>query len=240
MTICTSPIIVALDYPTAHEALESASKMDPSMCRVKVGKELFTAGGPGVVEALMRQGFEVFIDLKYHDIPNTVAGACRAATRQGAWMINVHAAGGRRMMQAAVEAVATCTPPDRHKPILIAVTMLTSMSAQELPEIGLEANVDAVVSRYAQLAFDAGMDGVVCSAQEAPWLKSRFGGEFKLVTPGIRLAADAVGDQSRVVTPVEAIKMGSDYLVIGRSITGAKDPIAVLTKINQSLGVTYA
>ena len=240
MTTCTSPIIVALDYSNVQEALDSASKMDPSMCRVKVGKELFTVGGPQVIDALMQKGFDVFLDLKYHDIPNTVAGACRAATRQGAWMINVHAAGGRRMLQAAVEAVATNTASGRQKPILIAVTMLTSMSAQELPEIGLEANVEAVVSRYAQLAFDAGLDGVVCSAQEARWLKSRFGVDFKLVTPGIRLPDDLKGDQSRVVTPLEAIKMGSDYLVIGRSITAADDPIKALSKINQSLKVTHA
>ena len=235
MTLCTSPVIVALDYPNAQEALETASKIDPSLCRVKVGKELFTAGGPQVVDALMREGFEVFLDLKYHDIPNTVAGACRAATQQGAWMINVHAAGGKRMMQAAAEAVAINALADRPKPILIAVTVLTSLSAAELPDIGLEASVEAIVVRYAQLSFDAGMDGVVCSAQEAGLLRATFGSGFTLVTPGIRLADDAKGDQSRVVTPVEAIKMGSDYLVIGRSITAAKDPIAVLTKINASL-----
>ncbi len=235
MTPCTSPIIVALDYPNAQEALETASRIDPSLCRVKVGKELFTAGGPQVVDALMRQGFEVFLDLKYHDIPNTVAGACRVATRQGAWMINVHAAGGKRMMQAAAEAVAINALADRPKPILIAVTVLTSLNAADLPDIGLEASVEAIVVRYAQLSFDAGMDGVVCSAQEAGLLRVKFGRGFKLVTPGIRLADDAKGDQSRVVTPVEAIKMGSDYLVIGRSITAAKDPIAVLTTINASL-----
>lgn len=240
MTACTSPIIVALDFPSAQQALDNASRMDPTMCRVKVGKELFTVAGPQVVDGLMRMGFDVFIDLKYHDIPNTVAGACRAATRQGAWMVNVHAAGGKRMMQAAADAVAAATVPGHTKPILIAVTLLTSMSAEELPEIGLQPDVESVVGRYAQLAHDAGLDGVVCSAQEATWLKAKFGAEFKLVTPGIRLPDDAKSDQSRVVSPVEAIKMGSDYLVIGRSITGAKDPVAVLTKINDSLRVAHA
>jgi orotidine-5'-phosphate decarboxylase len=229
------PLIVALDYPTPAEALALARRLSPSLCQVKVGKELFTAGGPQVVDDLMTLGFDVFVDLKYHDIPNTVAGACRAATKLGAWMINVHAAGGRRMLEAAVDAVAKNTLPGREKPILIAVTMLTSLGADELPEIGLEADTNAVVSRYAALSHAAGMDGVVCSAQEATWLKSRFGAAFQLITPGIRLADDAKGDQTRVVTPVDAIKMGSDYLVIGRSVTGAKDPVATLEAIQKSL-----
>jgi orotidine-5'-phosphate decarboxylase len=229
------PIIVALDYPTPAEALALARRLSSSLCQVKVGKELFTAGGPQVVEDLMALGFDVFVDLKYHDIPNTVAGACRAATKLGAWMINVHAAGGRRMLEAAVDAVTKNTLPGREKPILIAVTMLTSMGPDELPEIGLEADTNAVVSRYAALSHAAGMDGVVCSAQEAGWLKPRFGAAFQLITPGIRLADDAKGDQTRVVTPVDAVKLGSDYLVIGRSVTGAKDPVATLESINNSL-----
>jgi orotidine-5'-phosphate decarboxylase len=229
------PIIVALDYPTPAEALALARRLSPSLAQVKVGKELFTAGGPQVVEDLMKMGFNVFVDLKYHDIPNTVAGACRAATKLGAWMINVHAAGGKRMLEAAVEAVAKNTLPSRQKPILIAVTMLTSLGAAELPEIGLEADTNAVVGRYAALAHAAGMDGVVCSAEEATWLKARFGAAFQLITPGIRLADDAKGDQTRVVTPQDAIKMGSDYLVIGRSVTGAKDPVATLQAIQDSL-----
>jgi orotidine-5'-phosphate decarboxylase len=229
------PIIVALDYPTPSDALALARRLQPSLCQVKVGKELFTAGGPKVVEDLMALGFDVFIDLKYHDIPNTVAGACRAATKLGAWMINVHAAGGKRMMEAAADAVAKNTLPNRNKPILIAVTMLTSMGANELPEIGLEADTNAVVSRYAALAKESGMDGVVSSAEEAKWLKPRFGAAFQLITPGIRLADDAKGDQTRVVTPVDAINNGSDYLVIGRSVTGAKDPVATLEAIQRSI-----
>ncbi len=229
------PIIVALDFATPAAALELATKLDPSLCRVKVGKELFTAGGPQVVDALMHKGFDVFLDLKYHDIPNTVANACKVATRQGVWMLNVHAAGGRKMLASAAEAVRASTTAGRDNPILIAVTMLTSLSANELPEIGLEADTKAVVSRYATLAFDAGLDGVVCSAEEAAWLREKFGNGFKLVTPGIRLAEDAKGDQSRVVTPTDAIKMGSDFLVIGRSITAAVDPIARLHLIHTSL-----
>jgi orotidine-5'-phosphate decarboxylase len=229
------PIIVALDYADPKDALALAARLEPTLCQVKVGKELYTAGGPQVVEALQSRGFDVFIDLKYHDIPNTVAGACRAATKLGAWMINVHAAGGRRMMEAATEAVAISTLPGRDKPILIAVTMLTSMSAAELPEIGLEADSDAVVARYAALAHASGMDGIVCSAQESPQMKQKCGAAFQLITPGIRLADDAKGDQSRVVTPVDAIKMGSDFLVIGRSVTNAKDPIATLAAINHSI-----
>ncbi len=229
------PIIVALDFSTPAAALELAVRLDPTLCRVKVGKELFTAGGPQVVDALMQKGFDVFLDLKFHDIPNTVASACRVAAKQGVWMLNVHASGGRKMLEAARDAVRESVSAGTRKPKLIAVTMLTSLSQNELPEIGLEADTQAVVSRYAQLAFDAGLDGVVCSAQEATWLKSRFGAGFQLITPGIRLAEDAKGDQVRVVTPVDAIKMGSDYLVIGRSIAGASDPVAKLFEIREML-----
>jgi len=229
------PIIVALDFATTAAALSLAARLDPALCRVKIGKELFTAGGPQVVDVLMHKGFDVFLDLKYHDIPNTVANACKVATRQGVWMLNVHAAGGRKMLAGAAEAVSTNTLAGREKPILIAVTMLTSLTVDELPEIGLEANIKAVVSRYAGLAFDAGLDGVVCSAEEAMWLREKFGQAFKLVTPGIRLKDDAKGDQSRVVTPTDAIKMGSDYLVISRSITCATNPIDTLNKIYESL-----
>jgi orotidine-5'-phosphate decarboxylase len=229
------PIIIALDYPTAELALAVTASLDPTLAQVKVGKELFTAAGPQVVEALMRQGFDVFLDLKYHDIPNTVAGACSVATRMGVWMLNVHAAGGRRMLEAAAEAVTRHVVVGRNKPILIAVTMLTSLSAAELPEIGLEADADAVVARYAALTKAAGLDGIVCSAKEAPAMKEKFGREFQLVTPGIRLPEDEKGDQSRVVTPQDAIKLGSDYLVIGRSITAAANPQAVLESIAASL-----
>ena len=226
------PIIVALDYDCAADALSLAAKLDPQLCRVKVGKELHTAAGPQIVDALMAKGFEVFLDLKFHDIPNTVASACKVAASQGVWMMNVHASGGKKMLAAARDAVNSF---NCHKPLLIAVTVLTSLAQDELSDIGLEPDMKAAVLNYATLAFDAGLDGVVCSAQEAAWLKSRFGAAFQLVTPGIRLAEDAKGDQSRVVTPMDAIKMGADYLVIGRSITHAPDPIATLHKINNDL-----
>ena len=226
------PIIVALDHNNSAEALSLAARLDPSLCRLKVGKELHTAAGPQVIDALMKQGFEVFLDLKFHDIPNTVASACKVAASQGVWMMNVHASGGKKMLAAARDAVATV---NGNKPLLIAVTVLTSLSQNELGEIGLQPDMESAVLNYASLAFDAGLDGVVCSAQEATWLKARFGETFQLVTPGIRLAEDAKGDQSRVVTPADAIKMGSDYLVIGRSITASPDPIATLHKINNDL-----
>ena len=226
------PIIVALDYADASSALALAARLDPALCRVKVGKELHTAAGPQLVDALMARGFEVFLDLKFHDIPNTVASACRIAASQGVWMVNVHASGGRKMLAAARNAVDTT---NGKKPLLIAVTVLTSLSQDELGEIGLAPDMTAAVLRYAALTADAGLDGVVCSAQEATMLKARFGAGFKLVTPGIRLAADPKGDQVRVVTPVDAIKLGADYLVIGRSITHAVDPIATLHNINQEL-----
>lgn len=227
------PIIVVLDFPVAADALALAARIDPRLCQVKVGKELFTAGGPQVVEALMRQGFDVFLDLKYHDIPNTVASACRVATKMGVWMLNVHAAGGHKMLVAAAEAVTASTAAGQTKPILIAVTMLTSLAQSDLPEIGLEANTQNVVMRYAKLAAEAGLDGVVCSAEEAPMLRAAFGVGLQLITPGIRLPQDAKGDQSRVVTPQDALKMGSNFLVIGRSITAASDPIAALEHIHR-------
>ena len=226
------PIIVALDHNNSAEALSLAARLDPSLCRLKVGKELHTAAGPQVIDALMKQGFEVFLDLKFHDIPNTVASACKVAASQGVWMMNVHASGGKKMLAAARDAVATV---NGNKPLLIAVTVLTSLSQNELGEIGLQPDMESAVLNYASLAFDAGLDGVVCSAQEATWLKARFGEAFQLVTPGIRLAEDAKGDQSRVVTPADAIKMGADYLVIGRSITASPDPIATLHQINNDL-----
>jgi orotidine-5'-phosphate decarboxylase len=228
----SKPVIVALDFSRAQDTLELVSRLDPELCRVKVGKELHTAAGPQLVDALMAKGFDVFLDLKFHDIPNTVASACKIAASQGVWMMNVHAAGGKKMLAAAREAVDSIS--GQHS-LLIGVTVLTSLSECELTEIGLEADMKLAVERYAALVFAAKLDGVVCSAQEATWLKSRFGAGFQLVTPGIRLADDAKGDQSRVVTPTDAIRMGADYLVIGRSITQAKDPIATLEKINQQL-----
>ena len=224
-------VIVPLDFPDAAAALALAARLDPKLCRVKVGKELFVAAGPAVVARLQERGFEVFLDLKFHDIPNTVAGACRSAARIGVWMMNIHASGGSAMMRAAREAVDGVARP----PLLIAVTVLTSLADEELAQVGFTGSAADNVERLARLARASGMDGVVCSAQEAPVLRRATGGDFVLVTPGIRLASDAHGDQARVVTPREAVRAGSDYLVIGRPITGAADPAATLESIRLSL-----
>jgi orotidine-5'-phosphate decarboxylase len=225
-------IIIALDYPQAAPALALADRLDPTQCRLKVGKEMFTASGPALVEQLMKRGFEIFLDLKFHDIPNTTAQACKAAAGLGVWMVNVHALGGRRMMEAAREAVANCT----HRPKLIAVTMLTSMAQEDLADIGIVATPAEMVLRLAQLSRDSGLDGVVCSAQEAALLRERCGKEFCLVTPGIRPAQANLDDQSRVMTPRAALEAGSSYLVIGRPITRADDPLAALSAINREIG----
>lgn len=226
-----NPVIVALDYPAAEPALALAAQLSPELCRLKVGKELFTRCGPKLVEQLQQQGFDVFLDLKFHDIPNTVAGAVRAAGELGVWMVNVHAGGGRRMMEAAAGALAGLA----QRPILIAVTVLTSMSDEDLAEMGYRETAGERVLRLAALTQDSGLDGVVCSAQEAPQLRSERGSEFCLVTPGIRLAGDDAGDQRRVLTPVDAVANGSDYLVIGRSITAAADPMAALQRVHREL-----
>ena len=227
-----SKIIVALDYPEAAPALELAARLQPSLCRLKVGKELFTAKGPQLVEQLMRLGFDVFLDLKFHDIPNTVAQACKSAAGLGVWMVNVHALGGRRMMEAAQEALANVA----ERPKLIAVTVLTSMGQEDLAELGIVASPAEMVLRLAMLARDSGMDGVVCSAQEASLLRAECGESFCLVTPGIRPAQAALDDQMRVVTPRQALDNGSNYLVIGRPITRASDPLQALQEISQQTG----
>jgi len=224
-------VIVALDYATAAEALAFAQRLDSKRCRVKVGKELFTVAGPALVEQLVGRGFDVFLDLKYHDIPNTVAAACRAAAELGVWMINVHASGGRTMMQAAHDAIAG----EPVRPRLIAVTVLTSMGPEDLREIGQNEEPAALVERLARLAAASGLDGVVCSAQEAQRLRQACGPDFCLVTPGIRLADAAQDDQKRVVTPQLAITSGADYLVVGRPITKAADPLAMLDRINAEI-----
>jgi orotidine-5'-phosphate decarboxylase len=224
-------VIVALDAPDAASALAMAARLDPKLCRVKVGKELFVAAGPAVVARLQERGFEVFLDLKFHDIPNTVAGACRAAARLGVWMMNVHASGGPAMMRAARDAVDSVARP----PLLIGVTILTSLAGDELAQVGYAGSAAENVERLARLARASGLDGVVCSAEEARQLRRATGGDFVLVTPGIRLATDARGDQARVVTPREAVRLGSDYLVIGRPITGSADPAATLESIRVSL-----
>ena len=209
------------------------SRLDPKLCRVKVGKELFTAAGPALIEKLRKPGFGVFLDLKYHDIPNTVAGACRAAAELGVWMINVHALGGRAMMVAAREALAGGTA----RPRIVAVTLLTSMGATDVADVGLSGSPQETVFKLARLAQACGLDGVVCSAQEAAALRRQCGKDFRLVTPGIRPADAGQDDQNRVATPRQAIDDGSDYLVIGRPITRAPDPLAALRRINDEIAM---
>lgn len=227
-------IIVALDYPDAEGALALAGRLEPGLCRLKVGKELYTAAGPDLVSKLVQSGFGVFLDLKYHDIPNTVASACAAAAGLGVWMINVHALGGRAMMSAAREAVAGTARP----PKLIAVTVLTSMGAGDLAEAGIAGSPRDAVSRLARLAHSCGLDGVVCSPQEAAMLRRECGKDFLLVTPGIRPAEAGKDDQQRIATPRQAIADGADYLVIGRPITRAPDPLAALRAIDAEIAGT--
>jgi orotidine-5'-phosphate decarboxylase len=224
-------IIVALDIPGAQEALALAGRLDPKLCRVKVGKELYTAAGPALVEKLQASGFGIFLDLKYHDIPSTVAAACAAAAALGVWMINVHALGGRAMLEAARAAL----PKTGKQPRLLAVTLLTSMGARDMAEVGLSGSPQAAVLKLAQLAQASGLDGVVCSAQEAAALRGACRKDFLLVTPGIRPAGTGQDDQSRVATPRAAIAGGADYLVIGRPITRAPDPLAALRAIHAEI-----
>ncbi|HSJ49438.1 MAG TPA: orotidine-5'-phosphate decarboxylase [Gammaproteobacteria bacterium] len=233
MTTATAPhVIVALDYPSADAARAFVAGVDPQLCRLKVGKELFTRSGPALVEELVGQGFDVFLDLKFHDIPNTVGQACAAAADLGVWMMNVHASGGRRMMAAAREALEQ---RGGTRPLLIGVTVLTSMGAEDLAEVGVSVAPADQVMRLADLARVAGLDGVVCSPKESALLRHRLGDDFLLVTPGVRPAGSDIGDQKRVLTPAEAIRQGSDYLVIGRPVTQAEDPVAVLRAINAEI-----
>ncbi|MFB2670437.1 orotidine 5'-phosphate decarboxylase [Shewanella xiamenensis] len=228
----TKPILVALDYDNKNHALQLIDQLDPNMCRLKVGKEMFTLFGPQLVKDIHDRGFDLFLDLKFHDIPNTVAKAVAAAAELGVWMTNVHASGGLAMMEAARKALL---PYGKEAPMLIAVTVLTSMSDDDLKLIGIDVPAFEHVQRLAKLTKQAGLDGVVCSAQEASVLKSLLGQNFKLITPGIRPVGSEVGDQHRVMTPPEALAAGSDYLVIGRPITKATDPLAALQAIHQSL-----
>jgi orotidine-5'-phosphate decarboxylase len=231
MKAIKSPVIVALDYQDQAAVEKLVSQLDPALCRVKVGKELFTHCGPEVVRYLVGLGFDVFLDLKFHDIPNTVAGAVKAAADLGVWMVNVHASGGARMMAAAREALEGY--PQR--PLLTAVTVLTSMDQQDLQEIGVNRLPEEQVSQLASLAKTSGMDGVVCSAVEASRLRAELGDEFLLVTPGIRPLAADHGDQRRVATPLAAMASGSSFLVIGRPITGDANPAQALAAINAEL-----
>ena len=220
-------IIVALDFTGQAQALALVDRLDPQRCALKVGKEIFTRAGPALVETLVGRGYRVFLDLKFHDIPNTVAAACDAAADLGVWMVNLHASGGRRMMDAARERLAAHTEP----PLLIAVTVLTSMDGIDLAEIGCPDEPLERVLRLARLTQAAGLDGIVCSPLEAARVRADLGPGFVLVTPGVRPASAALGDQRRVMTPRDALVAGADYLVIGRPITAAEDPLAALAAI---------
>lgn len=225
------PVVVALDFDNEDAVYALTNRLSPELCRLKVGKELFTRTGPALVERLQRQGFEIFLDLKFHDIPTTVAKAVSAAADLGVWMVNVHASGGARMMNAAAEALDGRS----HKPLLIAVTVLTSMNEQDLVALGHSESPAQRAKQLALMARDCGLDGVVCSAAEATELRQATDQGFALVTPGIRLAGDSADDQRRVMTPKDAVRAGADYLVIGRSITGASDPMAALARVEQDL-----
>jgi len=225
-------IIVGLDVENKTKALAIVDQLDPKKCRLKVGKEMFTRYGPDFIKALIAKGFDIFLDLKYHDIPNTVARACVAAAELGVWMVNVHAAGGAQMMQAAREALDSFPAK---KPLLIGVTILTSLSQSDLEEIGFTGTVESNVLRLAKLCQHSGLDGVVCSAQEAALLRKEMNNDFCLVTPGIRPAGTDLGDQKRVMTPAQAIDLGANFLVIGRPVTQAENPGFIVDKIDQEI-----
>jgi orotidine-5'-phosphate decarboxylase len=227
-----SKIIVALDYADLDSAKLLVSQLDPSLCKLKVGKEMFTLFGPGWVKYLVEKGFQVFLDLKFHDIPNTVAKACRAAAETGAWMVNVHASGGEKMMSAAAEALQAY---GHDRPLLTAVTVLTSIDEEQYATIGYKRSLSEQVLHLASLASQSGLDGVVCSAHETQILRQQLGASFNLVTPGIRLKQSVEDDQSRVMTPSEAINAGSSYLVIGRPITQSENPLKTLAEISESI-----
>lgn len=226
-----SPLIIALDFASADEALNLAKRLPPEQCRVKVGKELFTAGGPHIVEELQKLGFEVFLDLKFHDIPNTVGRAVSAACKLGVWMLSIHALGGNKMLDAACDAVLRA----QNSPLLVAVTILTSMQDDDLVALGFHHCLADEVQLLAGMARDAGFDGVVCSAREARMLRNAFGKDFVLVTPGIRLPDDELNDQQRVITPSGALQLGSDYLVVGRPVTRSQNPSADVQRILQEI-----
>ncbi|MDJ0832391.1 MAG: orotidine-5'-phosphate decarboxylase [Gammaproteobacteria bacterium] len=233
--IATDPkIIVALDFPAAKQAMAFVDTVDPSLCRLKIGKELFTTAGPDLVRLLVERGFDVFLDLKFHDIPNTVNKAISAACQLGVWMVNVHALGGREMMLAAREGLAASPGPNQ--PLLIAVSILTSIDQATLADLGITKSLEQTVTDLTELALDSGLDGMVCSAREVAMLRARFGDQPVLVTPGIRPAGADTQDQQRVMTPRQAVDAGSSYLVIGRPITQHPDPAEQLIAINQSLG----
>uniref|UniRef100_A0A486XUJ6 Orotidine 5'-phosphate decarboxylase n=1 Tax=Rheinheimera sp. BAL341 TaxID=1708203 RepID=A0A486XUJ6_9GAMM len=226
--LCQTPVVVALDFEDKIQALNLVSQLDPALCRLKVGKEMFTHFGPQFVQELHQRRFDVFLDLKFHDIPNTVAKAVKAAADLGVWMVNVHASGGSKMMSAARESLI---PYGADKPHLIAVTVLTSMEQIDLAELGITLTPAQQVVKLATLTQQSGLDGVVCSAQEATLLKQQLGNDFMLVTPGIRPASSSQDDQKRVMTPAQAVNAGVDYMVIGRPITKAASPLDALNAI---------
>jgi orotidine-5'-phosphate decarboxylase len=227
----SSRLIIALDFPSAEEALGFVNQLSPTDCKLKIGFELFVSAGPEMVKKLIEKGFDVFLDLKFHDIPNTVASVCKAAAKLNVWMMNVHASGGKEMMEAAYKALQSsadhCLPPK-----LIAVSVLTSMSDQQLQQTGVNAVAKDQVLHLSKLAQQVGLDGMVCSAQEASVLRKTLGENFLLVTPGIRPTGSAKGDQSRIMTPSVAIQAGADYLVVGRPITQAEKPLDIIKQIN--------
>ena len=225
-------MIVALDFAQAQQARQFVDRLEPGSCRLKIGKELFTREGPELVRDFVANGHDVFLDLKFHDIPNTVARACEAAAALGVWMLNVHASGGSRMMAAASTALREL---GSDRPLLIGVTVLTRMTGEDLRELGINSAPQEQVVRLAKLAQDAGLDGVVCSPREASLLRDELGEAFTLVTPGIRPSGASKDDQSRVLTPADAIRGGADYLVMGRPITRAADPVSLLKRLNQEL-----
>lgn len=226
-----SQLIIALDFPTSYQALEFVKPLSPKQCKLKVGLELFVSAGPDFIKQLTDQGFDIFLDLKFHDIPNTAGSACSAAAKLGVWMMNVHASGGTTMMKTAKAAIDDQNSSTK----LIAVTVLTSMNNQELASMNIKQSASEQVSALASLTKGAGLDGIVCSAQEAEMLRKDYGKEFLLVTPGIRPAGSATNDQSRIMTPGKAIQAGSSYIVVGRPITQSDNPIGVIEHINQEI-----
>lgn len=231
-------IIVPLDVPSAAQALALADTLRGEVGGFKVGKELFTAAGPDVVRALVAKGDRVFLDLKYHDIPNTVGGAVRSASELGVWMLNVHASGGRPMMEAARRAADEYGAKSGTAPLVIAVTVLTSLDAATLASVGIAASPLDQVVMLAKLAQAARLDGVVASPRETAAIRQACGPDFLIVTPGIRGGAASSGpdDQQRTLTPGEAVAAGSSYLVVGRPITGAADPVAAAARIVKEIG----
>ncbi len=227
----SSKLIIALDFSDANKAMQFVNQLSPSDCKLKIGFELFISAGPEIVRQLIEKGFDIFLDLKFHDIPNTVASVCKAAAKLDVWMMNVHASGGSEMMSAAVEALNSF----EQRPKLIAVSVLTSMTDDQLQQLGVNAIAKNQVARLAKLAKQSGLDGMVCSAKEAALLRKLMGGNFLLVTPGIRPLGADKGDQSRVMTPADAIKAGVDYIVVGRPITQSSHPLQVIAEINAEL-----